>query len=91
MEKTGENRREFMKEAGKGLAASSILAAGFPTIVPASVLGPNAPGNRINIGAKGARSATLCGAAAGSSRSAASLSSSHSKPISDCKSRYRFR
>ncbi|HTY62003.1 MAG TPA: Gfo/Idh/MocA family oxidoreductase [Acidobacteriota bacterium] len=46
-------RREFIKEAGIGLAASSILSAGFPTVVPASVLGPNAPSNRINIGAIG--------------------------------------
>jgi predicted dehydrogenase len=46
-------RREFMKEAGKGLGAASIFIAGFPTIVPASVFGSNAPSNRINIGAIG--------------------------------------
>jgi predicted dehydrogenase len=43
------SRREFLAAAGKGIA----LAGAFPTIVPASVLGPNAPGNRINIGAIG--------------------------------------
>jgi predicted dehydrogenase len=46
-------RREFLKAVGKGLGASSILVAGFPTIVPASVFGPKAPSNRINIGAIG--------------------------------------
>jgi predicted dehydrogenase len=38
--------------AGTGLAASA-MAAGFPAIVPASVLGAASPGNRINIGAIG--------------------------------------
>jgi predicted dehydrogenase len=47
------SRREFMKSAGKGLGASPVLVAGFPTIVPASVFGQNAPSNRINIGAIG--------------------------------------
>src|SRR5438477_10135946 len=41
-------RRDFLTTAGKGL-----LLAGFPTIVPASVFGPLAPGNRINVGAIG--------------------------------------
>src|SRR5438477_12313572 len=41
-------RRDFLTTAGKGL-----LLAGFPTIVPASVLGANAPSNRINVGAIG--------------------------------------
>ena len=41
-----------MQTAGKGLAAAS-LAAGFPSIVPASVFGTNAPSNRINVGAIG--------------------------------------
>jgi len=45
-------RREFMTTAGRGLAAS-LLVSGFPTIVPASVLGGNAPSGRINIGAIG--------------------------------------
>jgi predicted dehydrogenase len=46
-------RREFVETAGGGLVAAGILV-GFPTIVPASVLGRRAPGNRINIGAIGA-------------------------------------
>lgn len=37
----------------KTLAASSLAFAGFPTIVPASVFGKNAPSNRINVGAIG--------------------------------------
>ena len=41
-----------MQTAGKGLAAAS-LASGFPSIVPASVFGANAPSNRINVGAIG--------------------------------------
>src|SRR3954463_6375002 len=47
------SRRRFLGAAGKGLAASSV-AAGFPSIVPASVLGAASPGNRINVGAIGA-------------------------------------
>ena len=46
------SRREFVKRAGKGVAASAALA-GFPAIVPASVFGPASPGNRINVGAIG--------------------------------------
>src|SRR4051812_14638481 len=46
------SRRRFLGAAGKGLAASSV-AAGFPSIVPASVLGAASPGNRINVGAIG--------------------------------------
>jgi Oxidoreductase family, NAD-binding Rossmann fold/Oxidoreductase family, C-terminal alpha/beta domain len=46
------SRREFLSAAGRGLAAASVLA-GFPTIVPASVLGAAAPSNRINVGAIG--------------------------------------
>src|SRR5687767_12315344 len=46
------SRRRFIATAGKGFAASSVLA-GFPSIVPASVLGAAAPGNRINVGAIG--------------------------------------
>jgi predicted dehydrogenase len=45
-------RRRALKVAG-GASASSLLAAGFPAIVPASVLGPNAPSKRINVGAIG--------------------------------------
>ncbi len=46
------SRRDFLKHAGTGAAAASVLA-GFPAIVPASVLGPQAPSRRINIGAIG--------------------------------------
>jgi predicted dehydrogenase len=46
-------RREFVETAGERLAAAAVLGA-FPTIVPSSVLGRQAPGNRINIGAIGA-------------------------------------
>src|SRR3982750_2050190 len=41
-------RRDFLATAAKGLAV-----AGFPAIVPASVRGAFAPGNRINVGAIG--------------------------------------
>jgi predicted dehydrogenase len=55
---TATTRREFLAAAGTGIVASTSLSgpagsAGFPAIVPASVLGANAPGNRINIGAIG--------------------------------------
>jgi predicted dehydrogenase len=49
---TRSSRRAFLAAAGKGVFASSVVA-GFPDIVPASVLGPNSPGNRINVGAIG--------------------------------------
>jgi predicted dehydrogenase len=42
------SRRDFL-----ATAASGLLLAGFPTIVPASVLGRFSPANRINIGAIG--------------------------------------
>src|SRR5215831_18502717 len=45
---TRRTRRRFLGDAGK-LAA----VAGFPAIVPSSVLGPKSPGNRINVGAIG--------------------------------------
>lgn len=44
-----KSRRSFLEQAGKATA----VIAGFPTIVPASVFGKNAPSNRINIGAIG--------------------------------------
>jgi predicted dehydrogenase len=47
------SRRAFMTAAGKGIVASAFAGA-FPSIVPSSVLGANAPANRINIGAIGA-------------------------------------
>jgi predicted dehydrogenase len=45
-------RRRFLATAGKGLLGASALT-GFPSIVPAAVLGPNAPSKRINVGAIG--------------------------------------
>jgi predicted dehydrogenase len=46
------SRRDFLKTTGTGIAASAVMG-GFPTIVPASVLGASAPGNRINVGSIG--------------------------------------
>ena len=43
-----QSRRAFLKKS-----AMATVAAGFPTIVPSSVFGQNAPSNRINIGAIG--------------------------------------
>jgi predicted dehydrogenase len=48
-----QSRRAFVGTAAKGLGAAA-MASGFPSIVPSSVLGALAPGNRINIGAIGA-------------------------------------
>jgi hypothetical protein len=45
-------RRSFLSSAGKAVAATSAVI-GFPAIVPASVFGDAAPGNRINVGAIG--------------------------------------
>jgi predicted dehydrogenase len=47
------SRRKALGVAAAGLGASSVVAAGFPSIVPAAVLGPNAPSKRINVGAIG--------------------------------------
>lgn len=47
------SRRKFLDLAAKGTLASGAIISGFPTIVPASVFGKNAPSNRINIGAIG--------------------------------------
>ncbi|PSR52557.1 oxidoreductase [Adhaeribacter arboris] len=47
------SRRSFLKKAVAGTVTSSLAVAGFPTIVPASVFGKNAPSNQINIGAIG--------------------------------------
>ncbi len=52
MRNGSRSRRQFLKAAGQGLAAATV-AAGFPAIVPASVFGAAAPGNRVNIGAIG--------------------------------------
>jgi len=46
-------RRKALSVAARGTFASSVLAAGFPAIVPASVFGATAPSNRINVGAIG--------------------------------------
>jgi len=46
------SRRGFLKAAGAGVAASAAVT-GFPAIVPSSVFGAAAPGNRINVGAIG--------------------------------------
>jgi predicted dehydrogenase len=47
------SRRKFLSSSVKAALATSAAMSGFPTIVPASVFGKNAPGNRINIGAIG--------------------------------------
>jgi predicted dehydrogenase len=47
------SRRKALGMAARGTFASSVVAAGFPAIVPASVFGAGAPGNRINVGAIG--------------------------------------
>ena len=47
------NRRHFVKNSLKASAATTLGLVGFPTIVPASVFGKNAPSNKINIGAIG--------------------------------------
>ncbi|GAA0546639.1 Gfo/Idh/MocA family protein [Chitinophaga japonensis] len=48
----GSSRRDFLKNSVKG-AAGALVLSGFPTIVPAHVLGKDAPSNRINVGAIG--------------------------------------
>lgn len=54
---TGVTRRAFVKTATSGTLAAaslpSLFPTGFPTIVPASVLGEHAPSKRINVGAIG--------------------------------------
>lgn len=47
------NRRDFIRTTAKGAAATTLMVSGFPTIVPASVLGKNAPSNQINVAALG--------------------------------------
>lgn len=51
--KAGIGRRKFLNDTIK-TTAGTALALHFPTIVPASVFGKNAPSNRINIAAIGA-------------------------------------
>lgn len=48
--KPSYTRRDFVKTAAKGAVLTGVAMTGFPTIVPASVFGKNAPSNRINIG-----------------------------------------
>jgi predicted dehydrogenase len=50
--KQSQSRREFLNNTVKTAVGTSI-AMSFPSIVPASVFGKNAPSNRINIGAIG--------------------------------------
>ncbi|MBD0365604.1 MAG: Gfo/Idh/MocA family oxidoreductase [Flavisolibacter sp.] len=47
--KNSNSRRTFLKNTVKA-TAGAVVFANFPTIVPASVLGKNAPSNKINIG-----------------------------------------
>src|SRR6188508_171374 len=46
--KPSNSRRKFLKETLK-LTAGTITLSSFPTIVPSSVFGKNAPSNKINI------------------------------------------
>src|SRR5688572_21403727 len=46
------SRREFLSNSGKAALGTSVALC-FPSIVPASVFGKNAPSNRINVGAIG--------------------------------------
>lgn len=50
LEKPMYGRRDFVKTATKGAVVGTIALSGFPTIVPSSVFGKNAPSNKINIG-----------------------------------------
>ena len=47
--KDQNSRRTFLKNTIKS-TAGAVVMAGFPTIVPSSVFGKNAPSNKINIG-----------------------------------------
>jgi hypothetical protein len=47
--KLSDNRRKFLKDTIK-LTAGTVALNSFPTIVPSSVFGKNAPSNKINIG-----------------------------------------
>ncbi|HVG14777.1 MAG TPA: hypothetical protein VM935_07450, partial [Chitinophagaceae bacterium] len=44
----GNSRRHFLKNSLK-LSAGTVALNSFPTIVPSSVFGKNAPSNKINI------------------------------------------
>ena len=47
--KNSASRRDFLKNTVKA-GVGAVALSGFPTIVPASVFGKNAPSNKINIG-----------------------------------------
>ena len=51
-QRTQPSRRKFLGDAIK-TAAGTAFIAGFPSIVPSSVFGKNAPSNRINVAAIG--------------------------------------
>jgi hypothetical protein len=48
--KTTISRRKFIDTSVKATLLSSVAFSGFPTIVPSSVFGKNAPSEKINIG-----------------------------------------
>src|SRR5262249_4195933 len=50
--KRGISRRKFLQESVRATLGSAI-AINFPTIIPASVLGKNAPSNLINVASIG--------------------------------------
>lgn len=52
-ERKSVSRRAFMKSNVQAAALTGFASLGFPTIVPAKVLGKDAPSNKINIGAIG--------------------------------------
>ena len=49
---SGSSRRTFLKNLTSGALGTAVIG-GFPTLVPASVFGKNAPSNRINVAAIG--------------------------------------
>jgi predicted dehydrogenase len=51
--KTSISRRKFISTTAKTAAFATVAISGFPTIVPARVLGKYSPSNRINVGAIG--------------------------------------
>ena len=53
MKKQNIGRRKFLTDSAKAAIGTGI-AFSFPSIVPASVFGRNAPSNRINVAAIGA-------------------------------------
>ncbi len=52
MKNNKQSRRKFLQDTFKTAVGTSVVM-GFPSIVPASIFGKNAPGNRINVGAIG--------------------------------------